>query len=355
MIHDHPETGQLLDWSDDEPVRQRNKSGRGFWLLIGLLLAAAIAAATWLPTLDLDRLASYLSPRPEIQVGAVSEAKKRELLAATQDMSEPLKAEGLEAEQINEAMPLSTLPIEKAKPFFLAGSAPAGATALQCLTQAIYYEAGFESELGKYAVAQVIINRARHPAFAKSVCGVVYQGSTRPGCQFSFTCDGSLLRKPEAGAWAEARRIASVVLSGGVTPAVGMATHYHANYVSPYWAPKLVKITKIGAHIFYRWPGNWGRPAAFTGIYTGREFIPAFSTLANINAATVQEGDLGMPVIADMPRDVTDRRADNDLGGRIDTAKEWRLNIPAPSETRGAFQALADKQQTAEVAPEAAE
>src|SRR3546814_17339709 len=68
---------------------------------------------------------------------------------------------------------------------------------MDCLTAAIYYEAAQESESGKRGVAQVVLNRARHPAFPSSICGVVYQGSERKtGCQFTFTFDGSLARKP---------------------------------------------------------------------------------------------------------------------------------------------------------------
>jgi hypothetical protein len=142
--------------------------------------------------------------------------------------------------------------------------------------------------------------------------------------------------------------VASEALSGSVASSVGTATHYHANYVSPYWAPKLTKITGIGAHIFYRWPGNWGLRGAFSGTYSGNEFIPAILSLANMNADKVQPGTglevgvIDMPAAA--PRDVTDRRTENDTGGRIDTTKTWRLSIPMPNETRGAFENLSNKQ-----------
>ena len=127
--------------------------------------------------------------------------------------------------------------------------------ALTCMTQAIYYEAGREPELGMRAVAQVVVNRAMSSPFPASVCGVVRQGAGRPGCQFTFMCDGSLARSPDPVAWARARRIAQAALSGETEPLVGNATHYHADYVFPTWAPTLSKLVKIGAHIFYRWPG----------------------------------------------------------------------------------------------------
>ncbi len=129
--------------------------------------------------------------------------------------------------------------------------------ALQCLTLAIAYEAGFEPLEGKQAVAEVIINRAHHPAYPKSICGVVFQGSSRrTGCQFTFTCDGSLNRILSERVMLGARVVASSVLAGEATRQVGGATHYHANYVSPYWAPSLIRVGRIGAHIFYRAPGS---------------------------------------------------------------------------------------------------
>lgn len=148
--------------------------------------------------------------------------------------------------------------------------------ALDCLAQAIYYEAGNESEDGRRAVAQVVLNRVRNPAFPDSVCGVVYQGPLRVGggCQFTFTCDGSLARAPVGPRWAEARRIAREALAGRAFAPVGLATHYHANYVAPSWAPGLIPLGAIGAHLFYRMPGPAGRPIAFTATYSGREPMP---------------------------------------------------------------------------------
>jgi hypothetical protein len=153
------------------------------------------------------------------------------------------------------------------------------------MTSAIYYEAGQESDNGQRAVAQVVLNRVRHPAFPNSVCGVVYEGSTRPtGCQFTFTCDGSMTRVPVPALWNRARKIADEMLAGGVDPDVGYATHYHANYVVPYWASGLTKTKVEGAHLFYRWPGGWGQPAAFTDHWSGQEGNPAALRLAALSA-----------------------------------------------------------------------
>jgi hypothetical protein len=113
---------------------------------------------------------------------------------------------------------------------------------------------------------------------------VVYEGSTRiTGCQFTFTCDGSLARAPMPELWNRARKVADEALKGAVYAPVGLATHYHANYVVPYWASSLVKTSIEGAHIFYRWPGGWGRPAAFNDRWTGVEGNPSALRLAALS------------------------------------------------------------------------
>jgi hypothetical protein len=139
--------------------------------------------------------------------------------------------------------------------FSAAADPEAPAQALQCLTSAVYYEAATEPDAGKRGVAQVVINRWANRAFPKTICGVVHQGAPAPGCQFSFMCDGSLARKPSLEAWRDAEAIARAALNGYVEPSVGAATHYHADYVVPVWAGTMLKLTKLGRHIFYRWPG----------------------------------------------------------------------------------------------------
>lgn len=147
------------------------------------------------------------------------------------------------------------------------------ARALNCLTSAIYYEAGNEPEDGQRAVAQVVLNRVRSPLWPDSVCGVVYQGSERTDfrCQFTFSCDGAMARPPNAASFARARRIAAEALAGVVYKPVGLATHYHTLAVSPPWASSLQPVGVIGAHIFYRNRGYNGTVEAFRTAYLGRE------------------------------------------------------------------------------------
>ncbi|MDO7844090.1 cell wall hydrolase [Sphingomonas sp. CA1-15] len=154
-------------------------------------------------------------------------------------------------------------------------SATDRARALECLTTAIYFEAATEPDKGQQAVAQVILNRVRHPAFPATVCGVVYQGSEKAGCQFSFACDGSMLRgRPSQAYWLRAARVAAAALGGYVCAEVGLATHYHTYAVTPAWNRKLVMTAAIGAHFFHRWQGWWGTPAAFRQVYAGGEPFP---------------------------------------------------------------------------------
>jgi len=165
--------------------------------------------------------------------------------------------------------------IQPADPFHLAGSTLDHARALQCLTQAIYYEAASEPDDGQRAVAQVVLNRVRHPAFPATVCGVVFQGSEKRGCQFSFACDGAMARLPSRSGWARAARVAGAALAGSVFAPVGMATHYHTYAVTPSWNRALVMTGVFGAHFFHRWKGWWGMAAAFRQSYRGGEPLPA--------------------------------------------------------------------------------
>ena len=180
------------------------------------------------------------------------------------------------AQLVNAALPLSLDPNPPARPFVFKGSAEDHRQALQCLTQAVYFEAGFEPGTGQQAVAQVVLNRMRHPIFPHSVCGVVYQGADlKTGCQFSFTCDGSLAKTPQKDAWIRAQSVAEQALGGFVMKEVGGATHYHTQWVVPWWQPTVSKVAQVGAHIFYRWPGTLGLPGAFNMRYAGNEQIKA--------------------------------------------------------------------------------
>lgn len=165
--------------------------------------------------------------------------------------------------------------IGAARPFILKSGTVQHIRALKCLTDAIYYEAANEPDAGQRAVAQVILNRMRHPTFPNSVCGVIYQGSERAtGCQFSYSCDGSMARIPARASWLRAQNVAAQALAGSVYAPVGTATHYHATYVYPYWAPSLNFVGTIGAHRFYSWKGNAGRQSAFFRSHAGFEPVP---------------------------------------------------------------------------------
>lgn len=189
-------------------------------------------------------------------------------MAVADDMLASLQADGkLPAQAFNDT--------SGAQPFTLTPGTANYSRALKCLTDAIYYEAANEPDDGQRAVAQVIINRMRHPTYPNSICGVIYQGSERAtGCQFSYSCDGSMARIPARPAWLRGQRVAMQALAGYVYRPVGMATHYHATYVYPYWAPSLNYLGTIGAHRFYSWKGSAGRPSAFFSRHNGAEPFP---------------------------------------------------------------------------------
>jgi len=242
----------------------------------------------------------------------------------------------------NASNPISSLPNPAAKPFHLAaGGVLDEARALDCLTAAVYYEAAYESLDGQRAVAQVVLNRLRHPAYPKTVCGVVFQGSERTtGCQFTFACDGSLKRPPSEAAWSRARKVAAAALDGYVMKKIGNATHYHAVYVAPYWSPNLVKVAAIGAHVFYRWTGGMGLPPAFSGSYAGAETegfqiaaldgLGAGATVEVDPAAASAPAPESEPEVIDVERQTpVSAEAQAEIISVADAAKDASAIIPA--------------------------
>lgn len=161
---------------------------------------------------------------------------------------------------------------------------------LECLAQAIYYEARNESEDGQAAVAEVVVNRARSGAYPRQICEVVYQRNSRT-CQFTFTCDGSIGRGAiNENAWRRSERIAREVLGGASSKRLpGNSLNYHANYVSPSWGRRLQRVRQIGAHIFYGTatrgvtPGAESAPPKTSGL----QFV-SIAALDRYNASAVE-------------------------------------------------------------------
>ncbi|WP_240047693.1 cell wall hydrolase [Sphingomonas panacisoli] len=227
------------------------------------------------------RFAPHARPVPKVRV-AQRIVPKTELPPV-----EPVELQAVtpeDAKAFNDTVPFSTAPNPPARPFVFSGDSNARARAIDCLAVGVLYEAGDDTD-GERAVAQVILNRVRHPAFPKSVCGVVFQGSERStGCQFSFACDGAMSRwRPNPAAWTRARAVAVAALNGSVYGAVGYATHYHTDWVVPYWSASLDKVTAVKTHLFFRWTGWWGTPAAFVRSVSG--FEPGIAALDGFSAA----------------------------------------------------------------------
>lgn len=195
----------------------------------------------------------------------------------------------------NTAIPFARVPTRSAPPFFISGETADRARATDCLAAAGYYEAGNDTR-GQRAVMQVVLNRMRNPAYPQSVCGVVFQGSERStGCQFTFTCDGAMTRhRPSAGAWEVARRNAIEALNGFTDATVGHATHYHTDWVHPYWSRTLDKIAAVDTHLFFQ--ASASRPGNFSGAYAGAEpNIARLGWLSGIHRGT---GSTGIAAVA---------------------------------------------------------
>ena len=282
------------------PGRRRPK-----WIVPALLALVALALVT---------AGLFANAHRGDDLKRIQQIARKRALQAQASVAPLNLVRGLTPDQAikaNEERPFDAPPDTPAKQFNLRGDETSRDRALECLTQAVYYEAATESPDGQRAVAQVVLNRMRHPGFPSTVCGVVYQGSELPtGCQFTFTCDGSLARTPIPSVWGRAKKIALEALGGHVFAAVGHATHYHADYVLPYWADSLAKQVQIGHHIFYRLNGRLGTDAAFSQRYAGKEpdLAPPPSTVAVAAEATDQAqallnsglaGDAPPPLAAD--------------------------------------------------------
>lgn len=231
------------------------------WLFL-LLAVVAIGTVRHLRDAGPTTSLGHRSPAPPAPPAAVvPDVLPMELVPIASD----------DAKAANARVPLVTLGFIAARPFSYPGDAENRARARDCLAAAMIYEAGDNSK-DQRSVGQVVINRVRHPAFPKSICAVVFQGSERStGCQFTFTCDGALNRRYSDAAWKRAQATADTMLSGSVDKDVGLATHYHTDWVRPYWSDSLEKIAVVDTHLFFRWPGYWGTPGAFRGAVQGND------------------------------------------------------------------------------------
>lgn len=220
------------------------------------------------PRLDtLTGLGAYAEPSPE--VAAAGETRPAAEIHATRDGSTPALMMASVTTPMTEeapleigALPVTQLRLEIPEDLKLGEGGQVSekdyARQHKCLSEAVYFEARGEPEVGQYAVAQVVMNRVRSVYYPNTICGVVYENRhLRNRCQFSFACDGIADRVGDQASWARAERVATAVLKEGYYLAdVGTSTHYHADYVRPRWIRDMVKEQKLGRHIFYR-VRNW--------------------------------------------------------------------------------------------------
>ena len=308
------------------------------WAWLGLILpsASCVPAAFSAPA----SLAATSAPAPERLQGIdMADQSVNSVLPSWAGLFNPALA-------ANAAIPVSSGPNPAAGAYaFTAGTPVDRMRSLDCLAQAIYYEARSESEEGQRAVAQVVLNRVRHPSWPNSVCGVVYQGPMRAGggCQFTFTCDGSLAQRAFGPNWDRARRLAAEALAGRVYAPIGMSTHYHTSAVFPAWAPRLVKTAMIGAHNFYRLPGLAGAPGAFADAYAGNEPVARASfymagsrstPAADVAAYTPPAASYRAPapVPSDIPQDTrwaVSNAPESTVREEYRQSGQWRDDAPA--------------------------
>ena len=264
-------------------------------MLVALSLAAAVV-----PAVIVTR-APPIRVEPRVAVGQPGAVGPTTGPTVPPPPVEPAEFRNLppdEARAFNATVPFVEGPNPAARPFRFAGDTDNLARATDCLAAAVLYEAGDDPK-GQRAVAQVVLNRVRHPAFPASVCGVVFQGSERrTGCQFTFTCDGALARAYPEAFWERAHKVAAAALSGSVYAPVGYATHYHTDWVVPYWQSSLSKIAAVDTHLFFRWAGWWGTPGAFRQRASGAEprivQLTPYSNVHKLSEVLAAEQEAGL-------------------------------------------------------------
>lgn len=188
-----------------------------------------------------------------------SSSSQTAMLPPEKPAQSPTSAASASASAITQNKPAATTVVHKADEpprsrFTHLVAAPRFERELRCLAEVVYFEARSEPERGQAAVAQVVLNRVQSELYPDTICGVVYQNRHRHlACQFTFACEGKSLRITEPEPWRVATRVSRAVFEGRTYLAdVGTSTHYHADYVRPYWAKKLRKMDVIGRHVFYR-------------------------------------------------------------------------------------------------------
>jgi spore germination cell wall hydrolase CwlJ-like protein len=256
--------------------QDRKHRGRNLLVLLAALAVPALAAPSdWRP-FDIGNAGSAqltIEPMPFERAGDSFPGSAFYYLATAEDLAREKQA-GFLADTSSAIADAIGGPIARAMRMDFSGVDRS--RAVECLTAAVYYEARSESDQGQRSVAQVVLNRVAHPSYPNTVCGVIYQGSERiTGCQFSFTCDGSLARRPNPMFWERARSVAAAALAGYVEPTVGLATHYHTIAIHPYWAPSLNHIVTVGAHRFYSFRGKAGSAGTFRFANAGGEPMAA--------------------------------------------------------------------------------
>jgi spore germination cell wall hydrolase CwlJ-like protein len=262
-------------------LRRQRHSGRRAAMLFAAVAVPAFAAPQAFESFEIGNAvhsAVKLEPMPFEKPGDSFPGSAFYYLAAADEAEtfKPGLGDGIYSDAGSAPGMLNAMVGPAARPMLVDNSGVDRTRAEQCLTAAVYYEAATEPDAGQRAVAQVVLNRVAHRSYPNTVCGVVYQGSERKtGCQFSFTCDGSLARVPNRFFWERAAAVARAALAGYVYTPVGLATHYHTFAVHPYWSDSLLNIANIGAHRFFRIPGRAGEAGAFQFAYAGGEPIAA--------------------------------------------------------------------------------
>lgn len=122
---------------------------------------------------------------------------------------------------------------------------------MDCLTQAVYWEARGEPIEGQLEVAHVVLNRVRDERFPNTACAVVQQ-RLQGACQFAWAC--TYRRHVKVGrnsAWQQAREVAMVAARQNQGREPGVLYFRARRTQADTWWRGLFEVAEIGGHTFY--------------------------------------------------------------------------------------------------------
>ena len=282
---------------------------------------------------------AFASAQPASTAQRAAAERLRQVAAMNVDDKAQIVVEGADAQQRNAAIPLSGLPLE------LVGRVQHGRcqcrpTPLRSLPDPgglLRSRLSSRCRVAGRWLRSCSTGCAIRPIPTASAAWSIRARSAAPAASSALPATASLLRGPAAAPWREAEAVAR--------SSAGWLRRTECRHGDP--LPRRLRAAEMGI----RARQDRARSAATSSIAsraagaapglspTATRLPSAFlrSTLPRLRARLDDQGEVPLlapeqpltPGLTVAPH-VTDRHAETDVGGRLDTTKEWRLSIPDP-------------------------